>query len=90
MPESKHRRKGRSRPRAFETAPPEKNPEPSPTWVPATGVGLLLAGVVVILLGYLPPINEMMATWPLFQANWGLIGGFLMIIVGFGFLTRWQ
>ena len=90
MPESKHRRKGRSRPRAHETAPPAKNPEPSPTWVPATGVGLLVAGVLIILLGYLPPINEMMTGWPLLGANWGLIGGFVLIIVGFGFLTRWQ
>lgn len=90
MPKSKHRRKGRSRPRAHETAPPEKNPEPSPTWVPAVGVGLLVTGVLVILLGYLPPINNAISTWPGLGGNWGLVVGFVLLAGGFGFLTRWQ
>lgn len=90
MPESKHRRKGRSRPRAHQTAPPEKNPTPSPPWVPATGAGLLVAGVVVILLGYLPPVNDAISAWPPLYGNWGLVVGFVMLAVGFGFLTRWQ
>ena len=90
MPESKHRRKGRSRPRAHETAPPAKNPEPSPTWVPATGVGLLLGGVLVILLGYLPPVNDVISSWPPLYGNWGLVTGFVMLAAGFGFLTKWQ
>lgn len=90
MPKSKHRRKGRSRPRAYETAPPPKNPEPSPTWVPATGAGLLVGGVLVILLGYLPPINDVISTWPGLGGNWGLVVGFIMLAGGFGFLTRWQ
>lgn len=90
MPKSKHRRKGRPRPRAHETAPPPKNPTPSPTWVPATGVGLLVGGVLIILLGYLPPINEAISTWPGLGGNWGLVVGFVLLAVGFGFLTRWQ
>jgi hypothetical protein len=90
MPESKHRRKGRSRPRAYETAPPKKNPTPSPPWVPATGAGLLVGGVVVILLGYLPPVNDAISALPPLYGNWGLVVGFVMLAVGFGFLTRWQ
>lgn len=90
MPESKHRRKGRQRPRPSRNEVPEPNPEPSPTWVPATGVTLLVVGVLVILLGYLPPVSEAMAGWPLLSSNWGLVGGFVLIVAGFGFLTRWQ
>jgi hypothetical protein len=90
MPESKHRRGGRNRPRAFETHAPEKNPEPSPTWVPATGTALLVVGVLVILLGYLPGISDAMAGWIWFGSNWGLVAGFLLLTIGFGFLTRWR
>lgn len=90
MPQSKHRRKGRQRPRAYQTSPPPKNPTPSPSWVPATGVALLVAGVVVILVGYLPVINRITSSWPWFGPNWGLVAGFLLLSVGFGFLTRWR
>lgn len=87
MPQSKHRRKGQQRPRAHQTAPPAKNPTPSAPWVPALGVGLLLAGVAVILLGYLllQDVN-----WPLFGPNWGLVAGFALLIAGFVVLTRWR
>jgi hypothetical protein len=87
MPESKHRRKGRQRPRAHQTAPPPKNPTPSPPWVPALGVGLLIAGVAVILLGYLLLSG---VSWPIFGANWGLVVGFVLLIAGFVVLTRWR
>jgi hypothetical protein len=90
MPKSKHRRRGRGRPRAYETAPPERKPDPSPPWVPATGAGLLVGGTVVILIGYLPAFSRFMAGWPLFGSNWGLVAGFVMLTVGFGFLTRWR
>lgn len=87
MPESKHRRKGRQRPRAHQTAPPPKNPTPSAPWVPALGVGLLIAGVAVILLGYLLLSG---VNWPIFGANWGLVAGFALLIAGFVVLTRWR
>jgi hypothetical protein len=87
MPKSKHRRKGTVRKRAYQKAPPPKNPTPSAPWVPATGVGLLVGGVAVVLVGYLVDFT---ARWPLFGQNWGLVLGFLLIIVGFVFLTRWR
>jgi hypothetical protein len=90
MPKSKHHRKGKTRPRAHQTAPPPRNPEPSPTWVPATALGLLVGGVVVIVLGYLPAISERIQTWPPLGANNGLVLGFVLIIAGFVFLTRWR
>lgn len=89
MPKSKHNRKGRARPRAQRTTPPPRNPEPSPPWVAPTGVGLLVAGIAVILLGYLV-LNEVSAAWPIFGPNWGLVSGFVLLIAGFGLLTRWR
>lgn len=90
MPESKHRRKGQVRPRPRSTAPPKKNPEPSPTWVPATGATLLVVGVVVILIGYLPITAQYTARLPLLGSNWPLVSGFVLLTVGFVFLTRWR
>jgi hypothetical protein len=87
MPQSKHRRKGKQRPRAHQTAPPPKNPLPSAPWLAPLAVGLLVGGVVVILLGYLflSDVN-----WPIFGPNWGLVAGFALIIAGFVVLTRWR
>lgn len=90
MPESKHRRKGKIRPRPSHVEPPKPNPKPSPTWVPVTGVSLLVAGVVVILLGYLQPVQDVTVSWPWMGSNWPLVGGFVLLASGFGFLTRWQ
>ena len=89
MPESKHRRGGRNRPREFQTHAPEKKPASSPTWVPATGTALLVLGVLVILVGYLPGVQDITRTLPL-GSNLSLVGGFLLLLVGFGFLTRWR
>lgn len=92
MPESKHRRKNKRRPRPRNVAGPTKNPEPSPPWVPAVGVGLLVLGVVVILVGYLPVVQDITQGWGWFglRQNWSLVIGFIMLTAGFGFLTRWQ
>lgn len=88
MPKSKHRRKGKARPRAYQTTPPPKNPEPSPSYIGALGVGLPVLGVAVIILGYLPWVAERTATWPPLGANNGLVLGFLLMISGFVFLIR--
>lgn len=90
MPKSKHRRNGKVRPRAYQTTPPVKNPAPSPPWVPATGVGLLLAGVLVIVIGSLPAIADRIASWPPLGSNNDLVLGFILMLAGFGFLIRWR
>lgn len=91
MPESKHRRKNKSRKRKHQKRP-TKNPEPSPPWVPRLGVTLLLLGVIVILVGYVPGVRE--AGWvrglPWLGANWTLVGGFVLLTGGFGVLTQWR
>jgi hypothetical protein len=90
MPKSKHSRKGKARPRAHQTVPPVHNPEPSGTWVGPTALGLLVGGVVIILVGYLPVVSQVIESWPPFGANNGLVLGFLLIIAGFVTLTRWR
>jgi hypothetical protein len=90
MPESKHRRSGKNRPRHYQTHAPERRPAPSPTWVPVTGAALLVVGVLVILIGNLPVVSAVTAGLPLLGSNWSLVGGFLVICAGFGFLVRWR
>lgn len=90
MPKSKHRRGGKARPRAHQTSPPPTNPPASAPWIGPTAVGLLLAGLVVIVLGYLPPVQQVAGSWPPFGTNNGLVFGFAFIIGGFLLLTRWR
>ncbi len=90
MPKSKHRRHGRSRPRAHQTHAPERRPNPSPSWVPTTGGLLLVVGVAVILLGYLPAVQDVTSTWIWPGGNWGLLLGFALLSGGFAILTRWR
>jgi hypothetical protein len=81
MPKSKHRRKGRTRPRPQIVAGPPRKPNPSPTWVPVTGVALLVLGVGVIIVNYIPGFLE---------RNWVLFVGFGFMAAGFGFLMRYR
>lgn len=90
MPKSKHRRHGKTRPRAFQTHAPERKPDPSPPWVPRVGAGLLVLGLVVILLGYLPVVSDLTSGLPWLGSNWGLVLGFVILAVGFGILARWR
>jgi hypothetical protein len=81
MPKSKHRRKGHSRPRQRNVVGPPVKPPPSPTWVPATGVALIVLGVAVVILNYVPGLIE---------RNWVLFAGFGLMAAGFGFLMRYR
>jgi hypothetical protein len=90
MPKSKHRRGGRNRPRAHQTHAPERKPDPSPSWLPTAGGTLLVVGILVILLGYLPGVQDITRGWIWPGSNWGLLVGFLLLSVGFGLLTKWR
>ena len=90
MPQSKHRRSGRSRPREHQTHAPERKPDPSPRWVPITGATLLGLGALVVLLGYLPFVGDLVTDLPPLGRNWPQVAGFVLIISGYGFLTRWR
>lgn len=79
VPESKHRRKGKPRPRPQQIAGPPVKPKPSPRWVSLTGLTLLLVGVVVVIGNYV---------W--IERNWILLAGFVAMAAGFAFLMRWR
>lgn len=76
MPVSKSKR------RRF-TPPPKPKPKPSPKWVPALMVGLLGAGVVILVLYYLGLL-------PGRSPLWGLLTGFGLIASGFFVGVFWR
>ena len=90
VPESKHRRKNKNRARPRHVTPKVSAPPPSPPWVPRLGVSLLIIGVLVIISGYLPPVQRALADLPWLGSNWTLVAGFVLLTAGFGVLTRWR
>jgi len=62
--------------------PKPAKPKPSPRWVPAVGLGLILLGVAVILLTYLVP------GFP--GGNINLIVGFVLMAGGLLTLSQWR
>lgn len=90
MPESKHRRKNKRRARPRHVTPRQSTPPPSPPWVPRLGVGLLVLGVVSIIAGYVPAVQRLLADVPPLGGNWTMVIGFVLLLAGFGVLTRWR
>jgi hypothetical protein len=79
MPKSKSKR------RTYQP-PPKKKPKPSPRWFGITVLGVLLAGVAVIVLNYLG-INQLLPGAPRNLYLWSGLGA---IAVGFGLATQWR
>jgi hypothetical protein len=80
MPRSKAKRR-RYQP------PPRKKQKPSPRWFGVLILGLMLAGVLVIVLNYL----GLMPPWsPQPASNVYLFVGLGLIAVGFGAATQWR
>lgn len=90
MPQSKHRRKGKHRPRPKRVEPQKVNPTPSAAWLGPTGGAALVVGVVVIIVGYLDPVTDFTNDWPVLGPNWFLVIGFVVLTAGFLLLTRWR
>lgn len=90
MPKSKHRRKGKHRPRPKRVEPQKVNPPPSPPWVATVGGTALVVGVVVIIVGYLDPVTEYTNNWWPLGPNTLLVVGFLVLTGGFLLLIRWR
>jgi hypothetical protein len=65
------------------TPPPKPKPKPSPKWVPILMLGLLLAGVAILVLYYL-------ALLPGDSPLWGLLSGFGFIASGFFVGVFWR
>ena len=79
MPKSKAKRR-RYQP------PPKKKPKPSPTWFGAIILGLMLAGVAVIVVNYLgvmPGTAHQATNFWLFMGLGGIAFGFILA-------TQWR
>ena len=72
--------KSRSKRSNYRPPKPAK-PKPSPKWVPVAGVGLVLAGVLLVIGAYVfsPP-----------YANVGIIVGFVLMAGGLVALSQWR
>lgn len=73
----------RSKKRDNYTPPPKPNPPPSPRWVPVGGTALIALGIIVILINYIFP-----GFLP--GGNYWIIGGFVLMAAGLGFLSQWR
>lgn len=78
MPKSKSKR-------SRYVPPPPPKPKPSPRWVPVAFFTLVGVGFALIMSRYLLSTNI-----PIFDNNWFLTGGLLLIAVAFGVATQWR
>jgi hypothetical protein len=72
--------KSRSK-RSNYTPPKPAKPKPSPTWVPYVGVGLIVAGILLVIASYVLPIPG---------GNVNLVAGFAMMAGGLIALSQWR
>lgn len=75
MPKSKSKR-------STYVPPKPPKPKPSPRWVPITGLALILAGGLLLVLLYLVPTLSV--------GNLGLVVGFVAMAAGLITLSRWR
>jgi Cell division protein CrgA len=79
MPKSKSKRR-RYQP------PPKPKPKPSPPWVGVLFFVLMGIGFLAIIARFALP-----GVWPtVFDNQWPIVGGLLLIAVAFAVSTRWR
>jgi uncharacterized membrane protein HdeD (DUF308 family) len=78
MPESK-RRKPKTRPSSAKAMEAAKAKEPSPTWYVALMAGLMVLGVLLVLLRFIIPWDQMV-----------LVAGLVAIAAGFLMTTNYR
>lgn len=76
MPRSKSKR-------SSYTPPKPPRPKPSPRWVPATGLGLIVLGIVLVIVSYVVP-----GLLPF--GNYPIIAGFVLMAAGLVVLSQWR
>jgi hypothetical protein len=84
MPESKGRRKPKSRIPVDPAA--EAFPAASPRWLVPAMLTCFVLGLLWIVLYYLVPTMPVMSD----LGAWNMLIGFGLIMVGFGLSTRWR
>lgn len=67
--------------RSHYTPPKPAKPKPSPKWLPYVGIGLVIAGVLLVIGAYVLPIPG---------GNLNLVIGFVMMAGGLVTLSRWR
>jgi hypothetical protein len=72
--------KSRSK-RSNYTPPKPAKPKPSPTWMPYVGVGLIVAGILLVIASCVLPIPG---------GNVNLVVGFAMMAGGLIALSQWR
>jgi hypothetical protein len=77
--------KSKSKRRRYQP-PPQKKHKPSPRWLGISILGVLFAGVLVIVLNYLG-VSEVLPGAPRNLYLWSGLGA---IAVGFGLATQWH
>jgi Uncharacterised protein family (UPF0233). len=81
VPESKSRKKAAYTPPQESTAV-----KPNPKWFLPTMISLLVAGLVWIVATYV-----LQGQYPIPGiGNWNLGIGFVLVLAGFGMMTRWR
>ena len=83
MPRSRVRRKAAFTPPS--TAPKQTSRLPS-RWVAPLMVFFFLLGLVWIVVWYIDPNLPVLSS----IGSWNLVIGFALLMVGFGFATRWR
>lgn len=73
MPKSKKSKRSTYRP------PEPAKPKPSSKWVPYVGVGLVLAGTLLVIVTYVTGLP-----------NWSILAGFAAMGAGLITLSQWR
>ena len=60
--------------------------KPSPVWLPATAVALIVVGIAWLVVYYLSSQSYPVAAW----SYWNLAVGFGCMVASLGILSRWR
>jgi hypothetical protein len=60
--------------------------KPSPRWLPATGVALIVFGIAWLVVYYLSDTNYPVASW----SYWNLAIGFGAMVASLAVFSRWR
>ncbi|WP_025273352.1 cell division protein CrgA [Haloglycomyces albus] len=86
MPKSRVRKKKVYHSKSGSSSSTGDQYEPSPAWVPATAVGLIVFGIAWLTIFYLSGQEYPVLAW----GNWNLAVGFVSMVLSLLVLSRWK